>query len=53
MDVQCLNFFQQVDPKEYIPKTDSNKYNSNSSKGCFLEVDFERPKELHELHNDY
>ena len=51
--MQCLNFFQQVYSKEYILKTDSNKYNSNRSKGCFLEVDFERPKELHELHNDY
>ena len=30
-----------------------NKSNSNSSKGCVLEVDLEHPKELHELHNDY
>ena len=32
---------------------DSNKNNSNSSKGCFLEVDLNCPKELCELHNRY
>ena len=30
-----------------------NKYTSNSSKGCVLEIDLEYPKELWELHNDY
>ena len=30
-----------------------NKYTSNSSTGCVLEVDLEYPKELRELHNDY
>ena len=30
-----------------------NKYTSNSSKGCVLEVDLENPKELCKLHNDY
>ena len=30
-----------------------NKYTSNSSKGCVLEVDLEYPKELRELRNDY
>ena len=30
-----------------------NKYASNSLKGCFLEVDLEYPKQLHELQNDY
>ena len=29
------------------------KYSSNSSKECVSEVDFEYPKELRELHNDY
>ena len=38
-----------VDPKEFH----LNKYISNSSKGCVLEVDLEYPKELRELHNDY
>ena len=28
-----------------------NKYSSNSSKGCNLEVDLEYPRELRELHN--
>ena len=28
----------------------SNKYRSNNSKGCGLEVDIEYPKELRELH---
>ena len=30
-----------------------NKYASNSSKGCVLEVNLGNPKELRELHNDY
>ena len=30
-----------------------NKYANNSSKGCVLQVDFENPKELRELDNDY
>ena len=30
-----------------------NKYTSNSSKGCVLEVDLEYPKELRELQNNY
>ena len=29
-----------------------NKYTSNSSKGCIVEVDLEYPKELKELQND-
>ena len=41
--------FKWVDPKEF----DLNKYTSNSSKGCVLEVDLEYPKELPLLHNDY
>ena len=41
--------FKLIDPKEF----DLNKYTSNSSKGCVLEVDLEYPKELRELHNDY
>ena len=32
---------------------DSNKYNSNSSNGFFLEVDLEYPKELPKLDNNY
>ena len=38
-----------IDPKQF----DLNKYTSNSSKGCFLEVDLEYPKELRELLSDY
>ena len=30
-----------------------NKYTSNSSKGCVLEVDLEYSIELQEWHNDY
>ena len=30
-----------------------NKYTSNSSKGCVIEVDLKYFKELQELHNDY
>ena len=41
--------FTWMDPKDF----DSNRYNSQSLKGCVLEVDLEYPKELRELHNDY
>ena len=41
--------FKWLDPKEF----DLNKYTSNSSKGCVLEVDLKCPKELCKLHNDY
>lgn len=34
-------WFKWTGPKEF----DSNKYSSNSLKGCILEVDFEHPKE--------
>ena len=40
--------FKWIDPKEF----DLNKYTSNSSKGCILEVDLEYPKELIQWHND-
>ena len=35
-------------PKEF----NLNKYTSNISKRCVLEVDLDYPKELDELHND-
>ena len=41
--------FKWIDPKEF----DLNKYSSNSSKGCILEVDIQYLKELCQLHNDY
>ena len=41
--------FKWVEFKEF----DSNKCSSNILKGCVLEVDFECPKELGELHNYY
>ena len=41
--------FKWIDPKEFV----WNKYTSNSSKGCVLEVDLEYPKELRKVHNDY
>ena len=41
--------FKWTDPTEL----DLNKYTSNSSKGCVLEVDLEYPKELRVLHDDY
>ena len=43
------SWFKWIDPKEF----DLNKYTSNSSKGCFLEVDLEYLKELQELHSGY
>ena len=41
--------FKWMDPKEF----DLNKYISNNSKRCVLEVDLEYRKELQELYNDY
>ena len=41
--------FRWIDPKEF----DLNKYTSNSSKRCVIEIDLEYPKKLRELHNDY
>ena len=41
--------FKWIDLKEF----DLNKYTSNSSKRCVIEIDLEYPKELRELHNDY
>ena len=38
-----------IDPQEF----DFNKYTSNSSKRCVLEVDLKYPKELRKLCNDY
>ena len=32
---------------------DLDKYNKDKSEGCDLEVDFEYPAEMRELHNDY
>ena len=37
----------------YPKQLDLNKYASNSSKGCVIEVDLEYPKQLQEIHNDY
>ena len=44
-----ISRFKWIDPKQFH----LNKYTTNSSKGCVPEVDFEYPKDLQELHNDY
>ena len=41
--------FKWIDPKDL----DSNKNNSNISKGYVLEFDLEYPRKIRELHNDY
>ena len=61
IDIDTNNFYDYTMCK-FLPtcrfkwvnhkKFDSDKYSSNSSSGCVLEVDLEYPKELHELHND-
>ena len=43
------NRFKWIDPKEF----ELNKYTSNSSKVCVLEVDLEYLKELRELRSDF
>ena len=49
-----FKFFPTDKFKWIVPKDFGlNKYNKNISKGCVLEVDFEYPKELPELHNYY
>ena len=40
---------KRIDPKEF----DLNKYATNTSKACVLEVDLEHHKELRELDSDY
>ena len=44
-----IDGFQWTDLKAF----DSNKYSSNSIKGCVWEVGLEYTKELRELHNNY
>ena len=44
-----ISGFKKIDLKEF----DLNKYTSNNSNRCVLEVHLEYPKELHELHNDH
>ena len=41
--------FKWIDPKKF----NLNKYTSNSSKCCVLEVVLQYSKELRESHNDY
>ncbi len=38
---------------EWIENVDVVNYNTEGDKGCFVEVDLEYPKELHDLHNDF
>ena len=44
-----ISEFKWIDPKDF----DLNKYISNNSKGCVLEIDLKYPKELRESYNDY
>ena len=44
-----ISFISGLDYKEF----DLNKYTSNSSNECVLNVDLEYPKELRELQTDY
>ena len=41
--------FKWINPKDF----EINQYNKNSWKGYVLEADFEYPKELRKLHNNY
>ena len=36
-----------------LNSTECKSFHSNSSKNCVLKCDFEYPKELHELQNEY
>ena len=46
----CQIFFQQADLNDQMLQ---NIDDDNSQRGFVLEVDFEYPKELRELHNNY
>ena len=39
--------------QDEIDGLDVNKIAKDNSEECILEVDYEYPKELHDLHNDY
>ena len=53
MVIQYLSFFQQADSEWIDPKEiDLNKYTSNTSKGCVLEVYLQYPKQLCKLNKD-
>ena len=41
--------FKWIGPEEF----NLNKYTSNSSKGCVLDIDLEYSKQLHKLHSNY
>ena len=52
--MEYLNFFQLPNSNElHLKDFGSNKCNKNSLKSCVLEVNFDYPKKLLELHNDY
>ena len=58
LDANNLYGYAMFPPKSgfkwiHLKEFDLNKYTSNSSEGCVLEVDLEYPKELRELHNDF
>ena len=44
-----ISEFKWIDHKDF----DLHRYSKNSSKSCILEANFEYPKELCELPNDY
>ena len=47
-----VNKFEWIEDTSQFNGDFIKSYNEESNEGCFLEVDVQYPKKLHELHND-
>ena len=44
--------FERVENRSQFDKDSIKNYSEDTDEGCFLEVDVQYPKQLHDLHND-
>ena len=47
-----VNKFEWIEKISQFNKDFIKNYNKETDEGCFLEVDVQYPKKVHELHND-